>query len=1508
MERSKSLSNTLNDVKYEQYINNLHDRLPSLIDPNEIDCNRWPWELVQNAKDTVVKRKSSEQFVDVKFIYYKDEFGKEKLCFEHNGDQFTDKAITGLIWKFSAEKRNEQFTEDGLSRDKQSTGRFGTGFMTTHALSLTVDVSGSYYNGDPGVERNVSVEFTLHREGPTDEDYKIGVKRTEDEMAFDRIPITEGDILPTKFIYHLKNDINRNAAETGLENVRLNAAQTMLFCPTVRSIIVDDKINNTFYKIIRKVNSNDWGNIIKGTVKETVFEVESSNIKDCKERHFISVEIEEKSEALSSFWYPNERNLRLHVAVEVDKNKNILTIPSTTPSVYCSLPLIGYERMCLPFYVNSNDFEPITERTSLYLNQRRSKVDYDQDKNQDVERVVQNGVNWSILERSVSLYEEIVDYLIENDYSQRYNLVFGLSQVLRNSWTDEEKNCLAARFILPIRTMLMSKELVKTQSGYCNIKSGVKFIECAKDKERDSFYDICTSIYDLITTEEENQQWVDLKWSKYRFSQGFEEKPEDEDDNPEISTIKYEDVATYIEEASTYNNLKLVDEIDKLEWLNKFYLWIFNAKLPILSEKAIVPNRKGDFCSCESGCDLRDGSDIPTNIFEFLKTIDIDWDEHLLMDGITNVALTKETTDNVTAAIKDKTKEIKDRNDDVLTNLLPILLALPAENNNNNSIEFRKKREKIISILSTMYRKEIEGKDRYTLDLKSPTWELADKWFINNVAEEIAERSKLDTIEEGDSEETIKDKYCTSSWLSDTINFMFDENYLHQDNITDGNPNSLAIIPNRYGDFKFVNELYLQDLIPDELLDNTLADTGFDIMSMLIYKDFDLSRKITVSKYTISTIASIYNDFFDSDADEICKENVSRYLLHLIPECGEQYANIRRLYDKYKGSTVVENKIISTSDLIIWKGAKNYMIKFLANKASEQGSIKAIGSVLVGEIGEQKNHNEYVALCHNEGLEWLNSLTSIISKNNINVDDLCVVPDIYGVLHKKSDMIYDGAVLSQYENYFSLIKIIDGELWKYYEDSEKEEGDEGITATIVHRKYVHVNNYQNNTDEKVFGLVNRLIEYCCNNESGQWRNILKSAISVLLRFFEENEGFMQSNSSKLSKLFPTMYRARKELSYDYIYDADTKARISRINENFSPEEIENLINEKETIKNILSKKDYYTNLEEENQKLVEQIEELSGLTDIIRDCTSEQLDQVKQLVEQLATSGSFGTNGNTPTGGDDRVVPKVELVPETYEIEVVDYQGHIQHVKTDQVQYAGLSLEEIEQYVSEAKAAVVKYFRELNDRENLGLQFDKERIGSYSYSQLYGISDRDGKEIPLVVHSYKGPQYRFFDLNWYDWQVLSKPGSMLWVLTVTGLQCIPLYALPIRNFNFSLDSSMSNESRAALLTLAQVGKQYNQISFDFGNNMPHGFTNPIAFDYVPKELKDSVDSIKQVCDSSLSRISGIYNNARNIPITHSLIGYSRALKETDPSETQREIFESAPNDTKPPVVATTFID
>ena len=318
------------------------------------------------------------------------------------------------------------------------------------------------------------------------------------------------------------------------------------------------------------------------------------------------------------------------------------------------------------------------------------------------------------------------------------------------------------------------------------------------------------------------------------------------------------------------------------------------------------------------------------------------------------------------------------------------------------------------------------------------------------------------------------------------------------------------------------------------------------------------------------------------------------------------------------------------------------------------------------------------------------------------------------------------------------------------------------------------------------------------------------------------------------------------------------------------------------------------------------VEELKSIKEVLKGCTADKFDKVKEIINKFTNeSPIINDNNETPLGGEDEV--DVVVVPKIYELEVEDFEGHLQTVKIDQVQYAGLSRDEIERYVGEAKEAVVKYFRELNEKHNLGLQFDMERIAKHSYSQLYGIKDRNGNDIPIVVHSYKGPQYRYFDLNWYDWQLLSRENSMLFVLTVTGLQCIPLYALPVRNFNISLDNEMSNENRAALLTLAAVGKQYSTLSFDFGNNMPQNFTDPLPFNYVPDQLNECITSIKEVCDKNIPQIADIYNYGRNIPLVRSTVGYSLAMKEIDEGKA-RDIFEAPANDTQPPKVGTSFID
>ena len=118
---------------------------------------------------------------------------------------------------------------------------------------------------------------------------------------------------------------------------------------------------------------------------------------------------------------------------------------------------------------------------------------------------------------------------------------------------------------------------------------------------------------------------------------------------------------------------------------------------------------------------------------------------------------------------------------------------------------------------------------------------------------------------------------------------------------------------------------------------------------------------------------------------------------------------------------------------------------------------------------------------------------------------------------------------------------------------------------------------------------------------------------------------------------------------------------------------------------------------------------------------------------------------------------------------------------------------------------------------------------------------------------------------------------------------------------------MSKENRAALLTLATVGKQYSTLTFDFGNNMPQGFIDPIPFDYVPEKLRTCISSMKEICDNNIPQITNIYNSGRNIPLVMNEEGYSRAMKDINEGKA-RDIFDAPINETKAPSVGTSYIE
>jgi len=126
------------------------DELTKLINYRDKFMKRWLWELLQNAKDSVA---SGEQ------VRVKIGLAGNQLVFMHSGSAFSDDEIIHLIYHGSTKKDFEDMT-----------GKFGTGFLTTHLLSRQVWISGLLESGQ-------WFNFCLDRRGDTVQDIYNSMER-----------------------------------------------------------------------------------------------------------------------------------------------------------------------------------------------------------------------------------------------------------------------------------------------------------------------------------------------------------------------------------------------------------------------------------------------------------------------------------------------------------------------------------------------------------------------------------------------------------------------------------------------------------------------------------------------------------------------------------------------------------------------------------------------------------------------------------------------------------------------------------------------------------------------------------------------------------------------------------------------------------------------------------------------------------------------------------------------------------------------------------------------------------------------------------------------------------------------------------------------------------------------------------------------------------------------------------------------------------------------------------
>ena len=273
---------------------------------------RWVWELLQNAHDT----SSGNLVVSIRFE-------QGELVFQHNGRGFKPKQIFHLIYHGSTKTESDD-----------TVGQFGSGFLTTHLLSLKIEVSGQLEDGR-------SFEFCLDRSGDSFHSLGDSTERSWDAFKASLSSSTEptSSEFTTSFRYPV-GDSETDAVKKGIEALKQCGPFVVAF-------------NQKFSRI--EIHSNET---------ENIREIER---KELKERLW-QVTVARSRNGTTD-------NIQEYLVVEGQKSSISVPLKSAveTPRLFLGFPLIGTEKFSFPAIINSFEFTPTEERNGVFLGQDDKK-------------------------------------------------------------------------------------------------------------------------------------------------------------------------------------------------------------------------------------------------------------------------------------------------------------------------------------------------------------------------------------------------------------------------------------------------------------------------------------------------------------------------------------------------------------------------------------------------------------------------------------------------------------------------------------------------------------------------------------------------------------------------------------------------------------------------------------------------------------------------------------------------------------------------------------------------------------------------------------------------------------------------------------------------------------------------------------------------------------------------------------------------------------------------------
>ena len=516
---------------------------------------RWIWELLQNAKDV-----ANPDGITISINLTQD-----KLEFAHNGKPFETKHLLAILYKTSTKS---------LNGEGGTTGKYGTGFVTTHILNKKLTIDGVHTN--VAGERRFSLQ--IDRSAATlDESIALDAMQKSLGVTFSEIQAigkkSSEDIQDhsNRFIYTLTSD-SYKYAEKGLIELKRNAAFTLL-------------INRSIKKI--EVSTPEWSGSFS-------LHTEASEFPDIQ---FASTDSEngllfQQSEKLI-FGIPAKKNGTTYSLLPLE-NQAVL---------YKEFPLIGTEKFNLPVLLQHSDFHPTELREGI-----RTKITNKEEPDPIATK------NRNALTDFISHYLKFIEQLLPKVQNAHLVAKSGLPEhVDRYSNVDWYEENIQS----PIRQFLLSKPIVKTVSGAQVKIEEARFILSGLES-RDSLFDLASSIIPEHLPEKESI-W---HWSEI-IDQELEQWP---------TGVQF-DINHLVALVETTIDLR---EEESFDWLKSLYEFLAENNLLHLGDTTpIYPTEANHFKAKDSELYLHPQID---NEFKLVsKGLGRDLDEEFLNRKVGNV-------------------------------------------------------------------------------------------------------------------------------------------------------------------------------------------------------------------------------------------------------------------------------------------------------------------------------------------------------------------------------------------------------------------------------------------------------------------------------------------------------------------------------------------------------------------------------------------------------------------------------------------------------------------------------------------------------------------------------------------------------------------------------------------------------------------------------------------------------------------------------------------------------